>query len=231
MTFADNSWADIQAAAKAGLASSYWEVGDSKAVTLNGGVGNLTFSNETYYAFILGFDHNSLYEGTKKLHMCLGKNASGTQIVFCDSNYGNTASSGFIMSNPHSTPVGWETSYMRTTICSQMQNALPSDLKTILGTCIKYSKNGTSNNHVESEITSTTESVFIMSQYEATGESAGIDSFEPNKQQQYAYFVNGNSLVFYRSDLEVYTAAIWWTRSRKVAVGAISNTDFRTITS
>ena len=67
----------------------------------------MTFSNETYYAFILGFDHNSLYEGTKKLHMCLGKNASGTQIAFVDSNYGITASSGFVMNTTNTNGGGW----------------------------------------------------------------------------------------------------------------------------
>ena len=44
----------------------------------------MTFSNETYYAFILGFDHNSLYEGTNKLHMAFGKTADGKDIAFVD---------------------------------------------------------------------------------------------------------------------------------------------------
>ena len=86
-TFADNSWADIQAAVKAGLASSYWEVGDSKAVTLNGNINYVTFNNVTYYAFVLGFDHNSLYEGTNKLHMALGKTIDGKQFAICDGFY------------------------------------------------------------------------------------------------------------------------------------------------
>lgn len=56
--FGNNSWESIQKVTRSGLAASYWSVGDSKAVTMNGGVDGLTFSNETYYAFIIGFDHN-----------------------------------------------------------------------------------------------------------------------------------------------------------------------------
>ena len=56
--FGNNSWETIQAAVQSGVASSLWSVGAQKAVTLNGTVGGLTFSNETYYAFIIGFDHN-----------------------------------------------------------------------------------------------------------------------------------------------------------------------------
>lgn len=146
-TFADNSWADIQAAVKAGVASSYWEVGDSKAVTLNGGVGSLTFSNETYYAFILGFDHNSLYEGTKKLHMCLGKNASGTQIAFVDANQGNVTTSGFIMNTTETVSGGWNSCYMRQTVCPAMLNVLPSDLRAVIGNCTKYTHNGSNKSN------------------------------------------------------------------------------------
>lgn len=57
-TFGENSWETIQRVTQAGKAASYWSVGDQKAVTLNGNVGGLTFSNEIYYAFIIGFDHN-----------------------------------------------------------------------------------------------------------------------------------------------------------------------------
>ena len=154
-TFADNSWADIQAAVQAGLAASYWEVGDSKAVTLNGGVGNLTFSNETYYAFILGFDHNSLYEGTKKLHMAFGKNAGGTQIAFIDSNYTNNAANGFVMNTTAANSGGWNNCYMRQTICLQFLNVLPSDLQSIITACTKYSDNTGGGNNTASYVTAT----------------------------------------------------------------------------
>ena len=91
-TFGENSWETIQRITQAGKAASYWNVGDQKAVTLNGTVDLVTFSNETYYAFIIGFDHNSTYEGTNKLHMMFGKTSGGTNICFNDSNCGSGVS-------------------------------------------------------------------------------------------------------------------------------------------
>ena len=158
-TFADNSWADIQTATQAGLAASYWEVGDSKAVTLNGGVGSLTFSNETYYAFILGFDHNSLYEGTNTLHMAFGKTADGKDIAFCDSQYGATgipgAMDGFRINASATNSGGWSSSYMRNTICTQFLNVLPSDLRNVIMACTKYSDNTGGSSAASKNVTST----------------------------------------------------------------------------
>lgn len=57
----DNSWAAISSVSSTG--SSYWAVGDRKAVTVNGKVGTQSF-NSTYYVFIIGFNHNSNREGT-----------------------------------------------------------------------------------------------------------------------------------------------------------------------
>ena len=57
--FSTISTADIPAITKAGIASSVWAIGDTRAVKLNGTVGAYTFSNETVYMFIIAFDHNS----------------------------------------------------------------------------------------------------------------------------------------------------------------------------
>ena len=40
----DMTWADVRAISDAGLASSYFNVGDRKAVTLNGTVGSLSLN-------------------------------------------------------------------------------------------------------------------------------------------------------------------------------------------
>ena len=55
----DNDWATIKEVSDAGQGASYWSIGDRKAVTLNGTVGQLTLSNYTTYAFIIGFNHNA----------------------------------------------------------------------------------------------------------------------------------------------------------------------------
>lgn len=62
MTLAGSSWAKISEISEAGLGESYFAVGDTKAVTINGQVGVYTIS-DTYYVYIIGFNHNSELEG------------------------------------------------------------------------------------------------------------------------------------------------------------------------
>jgi len=57
-TLNDNSWATISQVSQAGEGDLWWDVGDAKAITVNGKVGaNLTLTNRTMYVFILGFNH------------------------------------------------------------------------------------------------------------------------------------------------------------------------------
>ena len=53
----DTSWAVISQVAQAGCGDAFWDVGDCKAITLNGSVGTLSLSNLTTYVFILDFNH------------------------------------------------------------------------------------------------------------------------------------------------------------------------------
>lgn len=210
--FGNNSWETIQAAVQSGVASSLWSVGDQKAVTLNGTVGGLTFSNQTYYAFIIGFDHNSSYEGTNKLHLMLGKTSDGTPIAFVNSY--NSTGTGFCMNTTDVTTGGWNGSYMRSTIIPAMKEAFPSDLKAVLGSCTKYTHNttGGSNNDSSSNVAATTETVFLLAEYEVLGAITIANSYEKNKQAQYAYFANGNSKVFYQHS-STRMKCNWWLRS------------------
>ena len=147
----------------------------------------MTFSNETYYAFILGFDHNSLYEGTNKLHMCFGKTVDGMDIAFCDAGYGNYKTSGFILHN-EGAGSGWDVSYMRNTICAQFLNVLPSDIKECIASCDKYSYNSTNTVSVTSDM------IWILSEFEVLGVRQYGNVNEKTYQQQYTYFKNGNSV-------------------------------------
>lgn len=58
-TLEDNDWAMISQVSNSGKGSSYWAVGDTKTITINGEVGNFTFSNLSIAVFIIGFNHNS----------------------------------------------------------------------------------------------------------------------------------------------------------------------------
>lgn len=111
----DASWATISAAAQDGTASSMWDVGDCKGITVNGTVGTLSI-NQTLYVFILGFNHNSSVEGIGIQFGCF-KTAkeNGIDVALCDSTYGSYKSDGtktFNMnhwggsSNPYNTNYG-----------------------------------------------------------------------------------------------------------------------------
>ena len=93
------SWADISAISAAGTAANYFAVGDTKSVALNGTIGTLAV-NDTYYVYILGFDHNSDIEG-KGITFGTFKLADGTDIALIDSNYRNTTTDGTKYFNLH----------------------------------------------------------------------------------------------------------------------------------
>lgn len=218
-TLNNNSWDIIKGVSDANQGANYWSVGDRKSVTLNGTVGSVTFSNFSTYAFILGFNHNSTYEGMQRIHFQLAKTAltGGTDIAFVDSSYGNTVStSGYFSMNTTATNVGgWWASQMRNDYLGDSGsfiNALPSDLRNVLKLVSKYSNNyGDSNN--KGYITPTNDYMFLLSEYEAFGTTSySVNKNESSFQARYAYYAAGNSKKKYRHS-SIASTATWWFRS------------------
>ena len=87
------SWEDISKIAAAGLADTYWDVGATKTITINGTVGTLSLSNLSVDVFIIGFDHNSSVEGTNKIHFQIGK-INSAQVGLCCSSYNSYKTDG-----------------------------------------------------------------------------------------------------------------------------------------
>lgn len=210
----DYSWDEIKQVSDAGLASSYWAVGDRKAVTLSGTVGSLSL-NGTYYCYIIGFDHNSGKEGTNRIHFQFGYTAAsgGVHIAFIDSTYGSNSSSAcFHMNSSNTNSGGWSSSYARGTLCSQFKSAMPSDLQAVLKTVTKYSDNTGGGSNTASYVTATTDDIFLLAEWEVFGARSYANSAEQNYQAQYAYYSAGNSKVRYRHSSTGSTAG-WWLRS------------------
>lgn len=87
-TLNDNDWDVISAVSAAGLGDALWDIGDCKAVEINGTVGTLAV-NDTYYAYIIGFNHNSEAEGEGITFQGFKTAAeNGVSIALCDSYYG-----------------------------------------------------------------------------------------------------------------------------------------------
>ena len=211
------SYSEISTASRNGTAASMWSIGDAKAVVLNGTVGAYQFSNQTVYMFIVAFDHNSSVEMNGEHHMIcsFAKSAAtgGKDIAFVDAKYGEvTSDPAFNMNSSNTNSGGWASSYMRDTICSQFKNAMPSDLQAVLRSRTIYTDNTGGGTNNSSNVTATTDYVYIPSEFEVQGSRSYANSYEQNHQQQLAYYKNGASKIRYKSD-DISTAAWWWVRS------------------
>ena len=222
-TLNNTSWAAIKTVSNAGQAANYWAIGDRKAVTLTGTVGALTLSDYSAYVFIIGFDHNSTYEGTNRIHFQFAKTAvtSGKDICFIDSRYGTDGSSAAFRMNTSLTNVGgWSSSYMRQTICGTSLSSysgtfigvLSSDLRAVLKSVTKYTDNTGNKSTAAANVTSTTDYIFLLAEYEVFGTISYANSNESAKQAQYAYYSAGNSKVKYQHS-NTSSTAYWWLRS------------------
>ena len=208
-SLANNTPDIIAAAAKSGQAANYWSVGDKVGIAVNGSFGGLSYNN-TVYAFILGFNHNSSVEGGNSIHFQFGKTAAGVDIAFVNS-YGST-STGFCMNTSNTNSGGWNNSYMRKTICPAFLTALPTAWQNIIAACTKYSDNTGGGSNNASYVTATSDKIWLLSEMEVQGTRSYANSAEANYQKQYDYYRNGNSKVKYQHTATT-SACHWWLRS------------------
>ena len=199
-------------------------MGDTKTITINGKVGNFTFSNLSIAVFILGFNHNSSREGSNRIHFQIGK-ISNKLVGLCDSQYGSypSGSGYFNMNTSRTNTGGWNSSNMRKNIlgntgtpssppANTLLAALPADLRAVMKSVTKYSDNTGGGSNTASYVTATTDWLFLLAEFEYHGSRSYANSAEQNYQQQYAYYQAGNSKVHYRHD-NTGTAVDAWCRS------------------
>lgn len=218
------AWGFIRSVSDNNQGTNYWSVGDYKNITLSGIAGNLSISG-TYRAFIIGFNHNSSKEGNNRIHFMIGKNSSGKDIAFCDSQYNTSTSSvAFKMNTSNTNFGGWSASFMRNTILGQdvsniaqnsFMSVLPTDLVDVLKTCTKYTSNTGEAINSSDDVTATQDYLFLNSEWEIFAVKAYANQYEQNYQQQYAYFSAGNSKIKYGAGSQSSSAGVyWWLRSR-----------------
>lgn len=221
-TLNSNSWATIKAVSDAGKGDNYWDVGDTKIITINGTVQGFTFSNLYISVFILGFNHNSSRDGNNRIHFQIGK-ISNKLVGLCDSNYGSYVSSGFCMNTSRTNSGGWSNSHMRKTVlgnsgtpssppANSLLAALPADLRAVMKSVYKYTDNTGGGSDTASYVTATTDYLFLLAEFEYHGKRTYANSAEQNYQKQYDYYKAGNSKVHYRHD-NTGSAVTAWTRS------------------
>ena len=222
-TLNNNEWSVIKSVSDAGQGANYWSIGDRKAITLNGTVGHLTLSNYTTYAFIIGFNHNASLEGSNHIHFQLAKTAlsGGKDVALCDSKYNSqvSATGYFSMNSGATNSGGWELSQMRIKICGTSLSSysgtiiavIPAALRAVLKSVTKYTDNIGQRTDA-SAVTSTTDYLFLLSEYEVFGKISRGNKSESSKQAQYSYYKAGNSKVKYKHSA-TSTAVYWWLRN------------------
>ena len=215
-TLNNNDWETIKQVADASAGANYWSVGDTKQITMNGKVSDgLTLSNYNTWVYIIGFDHNKDVEGTG---IAFGgfktAQTGGKDVALCDSAYPNNKTSGqwFNMNNSTTNSGGWSSSRMRSTTLPLVKSALPSELTSVIKTTSIYSDNTGGGSDTASYVTATQDELYLLAEFEIFGARTYANSAERNYQQQYAYYVAGNSKIKYRHD-STATAVYWWERS------------------
>ena len=90
--------------------------------------------------------------------------------------------------------------------------ALPADLRAVMKAVTKYSDNTGGGSDTASYVTSTTDYLFLLAEYEYHGARTYANSAEKNYQAQYDYYKAGNSKIHYKHNA-TGTAANAWCRS------------------
>ena len=215
-TLNNNDWETIKQVADASEGQNYWAVGDTKQITINGKLSDgLTLSSYSTWVYIIGFDHNKDVEGTGIAFGGFKTAASGgTDVALCDSGYGSGKTSGqwFNMNNSNTNSGGWESSRMRSTTLPLVKSALPPELTSVIKTTSIYTDNTGGGSNTASDVTATQDELHLLAEFEIFGVRSWANSAEQNYQQQYAYYVAGNSKIKYRHD-STATAVDWWVRS------------------
>lgn len=216
-TLNEYTWDEISRISLADKAVEYgFKVGDAKEVTLNGSVGYgstaRTFSNQKYWVYIIGINHNEGKEG-KGIAFQGFKTAQtgGIDVAVTCTNY-NSTGSGMVMNSTSTNSGGWNGSWAYTTCMGQWKSCFSSDLQVVIRTTTLYTDNTGNQSTSESNVTANSNGVYYLADYEAFGSTAGANINEARQQLRYDYYQTGNSKVKYRSD-NTGTAARWWLRS------------------
>lgn len=213
-TLNEYTWDEISRISLADKAVEYgFKVGDAKEVTLNGSVGygssQATFSNQKYWVYIIGINHNEAKEG-KGIAFQGFKTAQsgGIDIAVTATNYGSKGS-GMVMNSINTNSGGWVGSAAHKTIMPQWKACFPSDLQAVIRSTTLYADDVGNASTAASSVKASANEVYYLAEYEVFGSNHSANTNEPAQQVQYAYYAAGNSKVKYRSD-STNTAAIWW---------------------
>ena len=115
---------------------------------------------------------------------------------------------------------GWSSSDMRKNILGNsgtptsppsgsLLAALPAGLRAVMKAVTKYSDNTGGGSNTASYVTSTTDYLFLLSEFEYHGARTYANSAEKNYQDQYDYYKAGNSKIHYKHNATGTETKVW----------------------
>ena len=196
---ANNTWAVIADACAKGQASSLWQLGDEKSLSMNG---------NNYNCKIVAFDFHSLSANDENYGNAgynAGKNKAG--ITFLVTPLYSQKKE--MAPSRAGTNITWETASMRTQVMQDLKALMPTDLQALLRTAsVKSSSNGERG----SAAVTTSDQLFLPSLTEIKG--LDFTGFK-GEGTQLPYFEAGNSQNIPTSS---GSKPKYWTRSRSDTV-------------
>ncbi len=192
---ANNTWAVIADACAKGLASSLWQLGDEKSISMNG---------NNYNCKIVAFDFHDLSASDENYGNAgynAGKNKAGITFLvtplYSEQKQMAPRDAGI--------NITWETASMRTQVMQELKALMPTDLQALLRTAsVKSSSNGERG----SAAVTTSDQLFLPSLTEIKG--LDVTGFN-GEGMQLPYFEAGNSQQIPTSS---GSKPKYWTRSR-----------------
>ena len=161
----DWTWKQIDYISKNGLVSDYFNIGDTKDVTIGGA---------TYVVEIVGFSHDDKADGSGKAGLTFG-------LKDCL----NTA---YKMNSSNTNAGGWGSCALRATLRGDIWNQLPSDLRGVIKEVTKKASAGNSS----STISSYTDTLFLFAEKEIFGSTQHSVNGEGT---QYARFTTSDTRI------------------------------------
>ena len=195
ISFAEDSWETINTIVEMGLANDYYNVGDTKEVTVNG------YTNGTENTFTVRIANMST--PTECETEGFSQTACGFVVEFVD------IITTHVMNSLATNSGGWPASELYSFVNNDLYNALPDELKkiiidtyTVSGSGIKDSTNFVSN-----------DKLYLLSPKELWNMQYNIDA---DKSRQFDYYKNNNvTLSNYSGEIKLYQGieTSWWLRT------------------
>ena len=214
---------EIKDALNKGIAQHTYRIGDCMRIDLpstatTSGYGTIQHDGSlggTYYASIIGFNHNKDFEtdGKDSVHFIIGKNENFQDIAL-----------NICLTTGQNTGQGYAKSRIKTQILPRIFSYLPTDLQNEIATIRKSECVHNGTNSADVTIDNNTK-LFLLSEFEVMGTNAySSNKYENLTQEQYEYYKAGNSLVrkIYASTStasDKYISNQWMLRSNYINHG------------